>query len=568
MPKLSYAHDWKTIKEHTVLNKHQQEEKLGNVQDAIEQVMGTEGYDRFRALNENEQRNLHSSRGTKLLKAGNNVLEIDVAGSGFDSFRAAHKELGGKKNIVRDGVKVSEDDIRNVKFKKAKFWNRWEWMQKLPKKIRPMSEREINIHNAIIDEYSFQEAVQKVKEARKQRPEDQAHNKAPKIKDAVVKSRLRFDRIVEEKYGKALSEHGPGKRIRVKRTFMESPNGTTVNKTRYTMPGPLKMGGMRDAGDYSIDNLSNYMLSIGKNYLGKMFEQWMDLEGKARDAVREGNFRKAEEIRSQKNPVTISLKGHSRGAVAVSHGAMKIKYWVHENYPQFEKYVNFELTQHDPVPGYFSDKGTKHRINLCKYDTPEDEKELKKLGMMPLGDKAQTTVIYSMHTQYSRLFSPQNVKGAKRVIFVPTDHGVNLDEIDASQGEKHRKGYTDISDGQVYRGSGISELPAGVYMADEKQRLVRMTNAKDAQAILHEITKNNDSQDSRHRRLDKAIDNWFAENQERERVHSQKKEEKRERISLEALQEPVQARRRSNTAVAPVPKKEKTEQLSKRKSSF
>lgn len=564
MPGLKYVHDWKTIKEHTVLNKHQQDENLGNVQDAIEQVMGTKVYDKFRALDENEKRTLHSSRGNKLLKEGNHVLEIDVAGSGFDSFRAAHKEFTGKNSIVRDGVKVSADDIRNQKFKKANFLNRWNWLQKLPKKLRPMTEREIDIHNAIIDEYSFKEAVQQVKETRKQNPENQTHKKAPKIKGAELKSRLRFDRIVEEKYGKALSEHGPGKHIRVKRTSMQSLNGATVDKTRYTMPGPLKMGGMRDAGDYSIDNLSSYMLSAGKNYLGNLFEHWMDLEGKARDAIREGNFQKAEEIRSQKTPVTISLKGHSRGAVAVSHGAMKIKYWIHENYPQFEKYVNFELTQYDPVPGYFSDKGTKHRINLRRYDTPEDEKELKKLGMMPLGDKAQTTVIYSMHTQYSRLFSPQNVKGAKRVIFVPTDHGVNLDEIDASQGKKHRKGYTDISDGQVYRGSGINELPEGVYMADEKHRLVRMTNAKDAQTILHEITKKNSSQDSRHRRLDKAIDNWFAEAQEREHSRSQKKE----RISLESLQAPVEGRKRSNTVASPAPKKEKEEQRQKMRNSL
>lgn len=39
-----------------VLNEHQQEENLDNVQDAIEQVMGTKVYDKFKALDEKEKK--------------------------------------------------------------------------------------------------------------------------------------------------------------------------------------------------------------------------------------------------------------------------------------------------------------------------------------------------------------------------------------------------------------------------------------------------------------------------------------------------------------------------------
>lgn len=538
MPSIKYKHDWNTIKEHTVLNEHQKSVGLGNVQDAIEKFIGRDAYAGIDKIDEQDRkRTLHSSRGKKLLESGRNVLEIDVAGSGFELFQAQHKNIKGNGKVIEDGISVTEKEIREKKFKKAGVLNKIAFFQKLPGFLRPETEESINRYNRIIAKYSAEVPLEQVRAARKKHPEKN-HVKAPEIKDANVKGIMLLDKILLERYGKQLADKGAWKNIRAKNTLRKTEDGSTVRKLRCTMPGPLKLGGARDAGDYSIDNLREYMLTVGEIYLERVIEDWKKLEKKAENAADEKDFRKAEEYRARIKPVTISLKGHSRGAVAASHGAMKIKNWLHENYPQYEKYVDFELVQYDPVPGYFSDRGAKHRINIRQNKTPEDAQELKKLGMMPLGDKAQTTVIYSMHTEHKLFFSPQNVNGAKRVIFVPEKHAVNLNTTDKSQRKPHRNGYTDASTGQVYRNSGLSELPEGVYIADEKQRMVKLPNPEVGHKILEAVTKPTWFQASRHRRLNTAIDNWFADAKERGILgKNQEKQGKREKIGLEGLRE-------------------------------
>lgn len=538
MPNLRYKHDWKTIKEHTVLNEHQKSVGLGNVQDAIEKFMGADAYTGIDKFNkEHHHTVLHSSRGSKLLASGRNVLEIDVAGSGYKSVLALHKNLDGYGNIREDGIAVSYDAIRRKALKKPSFWNKIGFLQKLPNAIRPMSMNEISKYNQIIVKYSAEAPMKQAQKARKNHIK-KSNQKAPHITRTTMKKPMLVDKIVEQKYGKAWASKGPKRKIYVKQETFKIADHVEVKKTRYTMPGPLKAGGMRDAGDYSIDKLSQYMLSAGQEYLKQVFQTWEKLEEKARIAAQQNDFKAADEYRSQIKPVTISLKGHSRGAVAVSHGAMMINHWIHKNYQQFEKYVDFELIQHDPVPGYFSDKGTKHRINIQRNETPEDAKKLEKLGMRPLGERAQTTVIYSMHTQHPMFFSPQNVKGAKRIIFVPENHAVNLDTIDQSQGKQHRNGYTDASTGEVYRNSGLSELPEGVYIADEKQRIVRVTDPQIGRNILNEVTKSTWLQKSRHRRLEKAMDNWFSDAKERGiRNAKQEKNQTREKINFQTLSE-------------------------------
>lgn len=548
MARLKYHHDWKTIKEHTVLNQHQKSAGLGNVQDAIEQFMGKDAYAGINKIDEkNHDRALHASRGDKLMKSGRNVLEIDIGGSGYEAFRAKHKGLSGKEFIEEDGMTVSHTAIRKKKFKKAGLVNKIGFLQKLPKFMRPMSEKEISKYNDIIVKYSAKVPMEQVRQARKNHPE-KTGKKAPRIKNATVKTEIMMDRIIRETYGESLGEDEFSRKIRIKNQTWTLEDGHSVRKTRWTMPGPLASSGMRDAGDFSIDKLRDYTLDIGKNYLTPLFEKWSGQGAKSQDI----------------KPVTISLRGHSRGAVAASHGAMKIKYWIHENYPQFEKYVDFELTQHDPVPGYFSDSEAKNRINICQSKTPEDEDSLKKLQMMPLGDRAETTVIYSMHTEHPLFFSPQNVRGAKRVIFVPEEHSVNLDAVDKSQGKSHRGGYTDASTGEVYRNSGLNELPEGVYFADEKQRMVRMTDPQMGHRIFDEVTKSAWGQSSRHRRLNRAIDNWFADAKEREALRA-KNENKWKKMNFDELSQSPEEKEKSSSADKTKRTKKKEKQKDKEK---
>lgn len=94
------------------------------------------------------------------------------------------------------------------------------------------------------------------------------------------------------------------------------------------------------------------MLIMGKDYLNNILSAWQLGVG------------------TQEHDIWLRIRGHSRGAVASIEGAMKIKQWVHENYPKYEHRVKFDLTQFDPVPGYGSKSGTHEKIDLV-FDTAQ-----------------------------------------------------------------------------------------------------------------------------------------------------------------------------------------------------
>lgn len=512
MPKLTFKHDWNTILENTVLTRHQEETRLKNVHDTVMKYMGdsdpyagiNELYDSY-DRGEEKAVSLHSSRGTKQAERGKNVLEFAIAGSGFRNFRTVHAHFTGEGEIVKDGVIVSVDDIKHK--------NRWtkrtkRWFRDLFT-FRENSKVINRKYDEIVDEYS----------------KDNGHG--------ISKLEEEF----QKKYGTRATTKG----LEDKEMIFVKKDKEHPNKVRYNMPGPLSMNGIRDAGEYSIDNLSNYMLTGAQDYLNTVFEKYKEIEARAREVFRDtGDVKAADQIRKEIEPTVISLKGHSRGGVAAGLGAMKIKNWIKKEHPEFEKYVNFELVQYDPVPGYFSDSGYKHRVNLNEKD-PAKIKEMEKQGLSPLGDKAETTVVYSMHVDHPLMFSPQSVQGAKRIIMTPTAHSVNLDQIDSTtnpgrrnvrailedEGEKHRGGYTDAKTGEVYRGSGLNELPAGIYVADESMRLIKMPSAKIAGKILDDVVKDARVQSSRHRRLHRLINEWF----EKPPV----KESEKEKLDVQAL---------------------------------
>ena len=37
--------------------------------------------------------------------------------------------------------------------------------------------------------------------------------------------------------------------------------------------------------------------------------------------------------------------------MSAATGAMKLKAWIHNKYPELEHFVKFDLIQYDPVPG-------------------------------------------------------------------------------------------------------------------------------------------------------------------------------------------------------------------------
>lgn len=515
MPKLKYKYDWERIRA-AARSQHQIDTKMGSVEEAIQNAVNQgvmkDPYEKYRQLEEKntEDTTLHASRGKKLqMSERRNVLEIDVGGSGYVSPQANHANLGGKDNIVKDGMKITFDEIEKNKKWTIHWWNRVKWFQKLPGFLRPESEENIRKHNEIIDTYRETPWGQKRK--------------------GNQKSKAEF--IFEERYGinSTLPSLKDKKLIRVKENDpLIGKDGMSVRRVRYNMPGPqgtfLGMkAGISNRGDYSIHNLSNYMLDAGKDFLEPIFKEWKELDDDPKKI----------------HPVTVAMKGHSRGGVAVSHGAMKVQNWIKENYPDYAKYVKFETIQLDPVAGYGSDHGVKRNINLTEEKREDLQGEMKKRGMSSLGESANTTVIYSLHTEHDHYFSPQVVDGAKRVILTTGKHSVNLENVDDTQKTKflnksHRQGYMDVSTGEMYRNSGLSELPEGIYIADEKNRLIRIPSAEAGQKILQEVLKDTSGQEGRHNRINEVMENWFKD-------HSPEKEKGRssvrERINMKELQD-------------------------------
>lgn len=271
-------------------------------------------------------------------------------------------------------------------------------------------------------------------------------------------------------------------------------------RQRVTMAGPLNWGGLSNSGEYSIDHLKEYMREIGTDYLKNILASWEDRE-------REGNL--------EKHDIWIRIRGHSRGGVAAVQGAMMIKKWVNDNYPGYKDWVKFELTQFDPVPGWGSRSGLNEKVSITEGLADEE--------MMELGDSAETTVVYSLHSNYIAGFTPQEVTGAKRVIITPYAHSVSLDEVDtqkAQQGSRktdvqgenkaHRAAFTNAEDGETYRLSSLNELPEGVYILDEINTLVCLKDKEKAYNIIDELLKDTKTQEERHKIVKNVVEEWFS----------------------------------------------------------
>ena len=376
-------------------NTFQEKSGIGYVRQTIEKEMGILNnpylnIDKIRTSDnpQDRQKKLHYARGTQLFNDGHNVLELDLAGTGFKEFRAEQKGFHGK-------------------------------------------------------------------------------NKEDKAK-------------IEAQYGKSRSEALKYVKIRDK----EQENGVT--KRRVTIAGSLGFLGA-NAGDYKIENARQYAFNEAVTYLFGIFEQWRDKWGQ--DTV------------PDEKAVHVLLRGHSRGGVGAIESAMMIKKWVDEVYPQYSSLVKFEITQLDPVAGIGSNWGTHEKVD---HDAMYTSKMMKALG-----DSAETTVMYSIHADYKYGFTPQLIRGAKRVILTPFKHSMGQENVDKTQGKKHRTGYTDAGTGEVYRGAAINELPEGVYYLDEQNTLVKMESYEQASHILDELLKDTSGQEARHEVIRASVKDWF-----------------------------------------------------------
>lgn len=413
-----------------------------NVRNAIIDNLGRDRYAAFDELmikKEGEEENkdiaLHHSLGSKLSLEGEDVLEFNMAGSGFMNYSLPHKEMKGY------GTSDDYKDKKSVSWYNINRFLTWTGLVK--------TKSQIEDYNAL----------------------HSGHNK--KIEDI-------YGRKVESLKGQKMNH------IRKK----ESVNDKNARKTRFYMRGPNVV----NTGKYSEDRLEEYILELGKETLKNKFDLW--------------DFLDDEDLAKEK-PVNIIIQGHSRGAVASGLGAMRLKRWVYDNYPRLLNKVKFQLIQYDPVAGGYENFGFNSKIDHA----PESEKDATKdKRYMSLGDEADTTVVYSMHTQYPALFTPQYVKNAKRIILTAAGHGANLDKTDETQDKTTRVTYLAEKNGKIeaFRSTGLGELDEGIYIADDQNNLIKIRNMEEYDALAKTLLAGVSMQDSRHETVRKAVETWFS----------------------------------------------------------
>ncbi len=421
-------------------------------------------------FDKSQPQKLHNSRGTKLLNDQRNVLEFDMAGSGYQGFPQQQHEVPGLVEDDITGVVLSSKQVQKI------------WAERYGEEVEVKGKKRKFVR------------------------------KKSKIKEVINK---------------------------------ETNEKETFEKRRITMAGPegrKALGGMLNAGDYKIENLREYMLELGSEYILEKLPNAMVFEALCKEKRNKGDS--DESVKRfyegwmkwyNYKPITLVLRGHSRGGVAMSHGAMMIQYWINENIPSFKDLIKFETVQYDPVPGPHMEK-EKTEIPLLG-GTEKEKKRLAKKKMAPLNETSNATVVYSLSTQYGGVdfwtnpiggsFTPQIVKGAKRLILTPYNHSVGLRDLDSSQKSEvqknHRAGYTYAkkdANGKVkadfYRSSGLNELEEGVFVADEEGILKKIDSYEDAMNFLDLAYKElgGDHQGHRHAAIRKAIKVWFDNHDE------------------------------------------------------
>ncbi|MCD8325611.1 MAG: hypothetical protein LUC90_02675 [Lachnospiraceae bacterium] len=457
-------------------NAHMQKFHIKSVRDAVMQVMGEEAYQAIDALRSEEQidmrkTKLHHSRGTRLAAEGNDILELDIAGSSFKQFRSEHHGVKGKRDV--------EDYLVNTN---VHWYNKiFGWMPgvKSAKKLK----KEV-LNSAITS----------------------AQDKQDLLRQAAAPGQIEYthNENIARRYGKAQRVSGK-KRKHIRKAVSLNKN----DKTRITMAGPLGLGGMSNSGDYSIENLREYIMQMGVDYIQHtmMSPAWIN------------------------NPhvIWLRIRGHSRGGVACMEGAMMIKKWAQDNIPLLQDFVKFDVTQFDPVPGFGSETGTHKKVDMTGDNNIRDGKA----EMSPLGDSAETTVVYSIHSDHSHFFTPQEVANTKRVILTPYPHSVGLGVQDRQKSSQqrvnpqevgqqettqqetdqemtaHRAAFTDAATGDAYRLSSLNELPEGLYMLDEHNTLVQIKSEDQLTRIMDKVLANTSGQKSRHQVIKNVAEEWF-----------------------------------------------------------
>ncbi len=381
---------------------------------ALKEVFGEEIYDDIdemhRGSEEDRTVTIHHSLGNKYLQKGEEVMELDFAGSGFKEARREYNGHHGK--TFSDGFHSENNNILS-----------------------------------------------------------------------------QFGPLVKKPGSDEYFSH-----LRAKKTKFDMPDGTKMVKTRYSIAGPTPdlwwKPGLLNWGEYSIENTREYGRNFATGFLTPLFEK----------ALKENKTPK------EMKDIHINITGHSRGAVSASESVKMMDKWVREyeeSHPECRGYgdkVKYKMILRDPVPGIFT-KWLHRSVDLRK---------VKNLD---------TTLFCSMAQEhYDFNFPLHNVRGAQRIIIGTTDHGMELGSTDSSQmltrgdGKAHLAGFYDSETGEYFRGSGLTEIPDGVYIADDNYNLIRITSYSQLGKVIDAVYAGKSKQ-GRVETIHKMVRNWFLDNE-------------------------------------------------------
>jgi hypothetical protein len=267
-------------------------------------------------------------------------------------------------------------------------------------------------------------------------------------------------------------------------------------KIRYHLPGPsCTYKGMTDTGKTRISNNVAIALKGAQEFLKPLMEE----------------YKKNKDNPGYKmKPVHLNFYGHSRGAVAASESVFEVYEWLkaQKGFEGFLENVHFDLVQRDPVPGPDVIASRRRRPDLRKIPNLTSTTIVTTLADLDVG---------------GWLFRPQRVRGQERLIIGTTPHGVGLEGVDKSQlnqkddGMAHQHGYYDAETKEFYRGSGVNDLPKGVYLTDEKHNLIRVTRYSQVDQMINMVIPEDTflgGQEARQMSIREEVKNWFLDNGE------------------------------------------------------
>ena len=294
------------------------------------------------------------------------------------------------------------------------------------------------------------------------------HGKSTNLSDAE-KEVYNLDEILDAQYGKKVTSIGNVKLPEDSLFRMKETERNGNKKTRISIPGPSsehKESGFMNTGNYKIQNNVAAATGLIKQYLEPYMKEWKEHHN---------------EPGYQMKPIRLNITGHSRGGVAAAETVKAVNQWLQEKcgpgseYEGFAEHVHYDLLQRDPVPGPLT--------GILKVD-------LRGIPNM------NSSTIYTTAADNSAAkigFTPEAVRGQNRIILGTTPHSVGLEGADLSQlnvkGDEmaHQWGYLDTSTQEYYRGSGLADLPDGMYFSDEKRNLFRVESYSQIDKMIQGI---------------------------------------------------------------------------------